>query len=260
MKTRNAGIIGAALLAAATISEGALVIFSDNFESRNVGTINGQDSWNVVGGSTNDAVVVSDPSRAYQGSQFLAAGTLGTGPRILQQSISALPVDTVSNYILSMSVRLESYYHNGLRTILNGNFGPSYAVDTWINSLGHFYEVTGSGNNYPADYTDLGGPPLNTGEWYNVTYLVRPSANNYDITVVRAVNNTTNISTTVPFGSLPGNNPITTWTSLDLRLDAGPNNNFLLDNVSFIEIPEPSTLALLGLCVSASCMWRWFWR
>jgi hypothetical protein len=239
------------LLAAGTISAGAVVLFTDDFESRSVGSIQGQDSWGVFAGSTNDANIVSDGSRAFQGTKFLAMGNLGTGPRVLQSSFNGLAVHSASNYILSMAVRLEAYNHNGLQTILNGNQGPAFAVHTFLNSQGHMFSAT----NY-SFFTDLGGTPMNTGEWYNVSYVVRPAGQTYSFTVVRALGNTTNLNVELPFAALPGGNPITNWSNIDFRMDAGPNNDFLVDTISFLEVPEPSVAALLAFSSAALVLVR----
>ncbi len=249
MRLIASGIIGAALLAAGTHPAYATILYNEDFETLQTGRLDGQANWIVDDAfsgnpnATNDSLVVSDPSRAFSGTQFLAMGGLGAGPRSVQTSFAGLAVDPTSNYVLSVAVRFESFNHNGLFTLLNGNLGPAYAVQTWFNSLGHIYEVQG----FYASFTDLGGTPMNTGEWYKVTYLVEPWVEQYMVTVVRASDNTTNVTATLPFASLPGGNPITTWSTIDFRVDAGPGNNWLIDNLSFSEIPEPHVSLLLSV-------------
>lgn len=247
MKTqgRSKTLVCAFAFVAAALATGARgsIIFSDNFESRSVGTIDGQDSWFVtVASKTNDAQVVSDGSTAYQGTKFLSMGNAGTGPRVIQYGFEGAPVYTASNYVLSAALRFTSTGHNGMQLILNGNAGPDYAVHSFFNANGEIFQVS----NY-STYNDLGAA-ISTGQWYNVTYLLTPLNSTYKFTVRRASDDALVISTNLPYAA---GGTITSWYDLDLRLDAASGNAWLLDNISFSEIPEPTAILLAG----GAAMW-----
>jgi hypothetical protein len=228
-------LVGAALLAVGITTARGSTIYSEGFESLTAGTVNGQASWLVLWGSASDANVVSDGSTAYQGTKFLSLGNAGSGPRVVQTGFEGAPVYVASNYLLSTALRFTETGHNGMQLILEGDLGPDYAVHSYFNALGEIYQVS----NY-STFNYLGAS-ISPGQWYNVSYFLTPLNSTYLFTVRRASDDALILSTNLPYAA---GGPISNWYDLDLRVDAASGNAWLLDNISFSEIPEPTAMLL----------------
>lgn len=223
----------------------AQILYSQNFDTLNNGTLVGQDGWSLYSGNSSSATIVEDASVAVSSPKFLnIAGDTGNTTRVYRQFSLNTLTDSNNNHL--------SFY-----------FSPSNPQSGAKNALYlTVYGNTGAGEDKileaSIDYTDskvylsTGGGSYNTTvslssslaaeDWYLFDAVFKPSTSTIDLTITNDSNNIIG-SGTYSFAGNSGN------VSEVYRMDFFNNTNgrldWHIDNLSII--PEPATLGFLGL-------------
>lgn len=228
--------IGAAVLTAVGMSEAAL--FTDDFESRTAGvTIDGQGSWFVTpAATTNQAVVVNNPSIAYQGSKYLSMIGGGGAPDAEIAGLNAVVGDETNN-LFQYALRFETIPGNGVQTWWDADLGPFKIVHTFFNSLGNIMYWTNNEANIVVT-----SAYITTDVWYKVSYRAFPSSKTVRFSVNAASNDAVVFDQVIPMDS--AGTPSSVY-GFQFKVDDNTANHWLIDSVSITSIPEPSMTLLL---------------
>lgn len=216
------------------------VLFSEDFESLNTGTISGQNGWFVLNTiNPNTASVSNNPAVAFQGSQYLSliGDRPNPAPRV-GHFLGNAPIDDVnSNFLFSYSVRFETKNQFGLQTFWNANGGPFEIVHTAFSDTGVIRYFTNNTANLVTTAASI-----NTGEWYNVSFRAFPSTSKVDFRVIRASDNSLVFSDLIPMNTTAGSP--TALYDIEFNVDNDTGNHWLIDSVSIV--PEPGACCLFG--------------
>ena len=221
----------------------AQVLLDQTFESLSVGTINGQAGFGVSG-QASSANVVNNSSIAFAGSQYLEIQ--GPARTVFQTGLEGFAVGT-NDFVFTLHVRVTDLggAFNGLELILNADGGPDRMVHTSLSRFGDVRAVT----NDNGTLTQLA--TISAGEWYLLNYAIDPSTLNYEMSMIRDSDSVVIIApTTVAFDTVVGGS-VDALNDIRFTLaDEAVSGNWLVDNLSFTAVPEPSTSVLFGIAAT----------
>lgn len=235
MKVTNPRFISAlaalAAGAALTTSAGAAVIFNETFEGYTLGNANGQGGWVDFGGAQLTNVVDTIANGGSQSIQFTTTPGYGSDSTFDMTS----PI-TSGQGVLSFDV-----YHPATNDGKLLMFFSRGATLTGGFEQGVFLTSNGTAGTFGADKSAM-STPLLTDQWVSVNISFDLDANT---SVVTYGGTEIYNGVWVAEGVLPSQ-----YQGIDIWADGGTSvGAFNIDNLRLDAVPEPSSIALLGLGV-----------
>lgn len=270
MKARVAPLLLGVSLAAFAISPDhaqAAIVSSDDFSS---GTLSGGTGW--LNAWTPTATVPTTPVvsnaselTAGSGNYLPVAPTSVTGNTTHAVSRQFSSVVASSPYTVRFDWRLDTALTNfntfNDRVHIGGSAGnvTSDATFSWLVGVSAAdngtTNVVPDGNWYVYDYTTNNafsganlvntGISLTTGVTYSFVVNVNPAARNYTVTI-NGSDASSYVSGTLDFRN-QSSSPTNTLAFGSVTNETNDPTTFSIDNISIDGIPEPSSIALLGV-------------
>ncbi|MFV0338023.1 MAG: PEP-CTERM sorting domain-containing protein [Chthoniobacterales bacterium] len=221
------------------------ILYATDFDSMTSGTtIVGQDGWTNYSGDASKATIVDNAAIAYSDNNYLEIAGDGVFARV-RRNFNGEPdyqiTDTKHNRIQFLFQ--SSAFGSGLTPLsysTRANVGVQTMAEFRINATGNAIVFSSDGS-----FNTTRTVSLTADTWYAVDIYLRPSTYEYDFSLVNTSDSSVVLSETFSFGTT-GVLSEYFYTNFFYN-SAAAGSDWRIDNLSISSIPEPSSIALLGL-------------
>ncbi|MFV0415599.1 MAG: PEP-CTERM sorting domain-containing protein [Chthoniobacterales bacterium] len=227
------------------------ILYETNFDSMTAGAnLAGQDGWYNYAGDASAATVVDNAAIAYSDDNFVEFDATNRARSRIDFPLSPAPVvnDTTHNRIQFVFQAAAFGSGGGAKDLAfysaAGGGGIGMARFS-IDGRGDRVLAAVGGTTFSTSF--MLGSALTANRWYAVDAYLRPSEYVYDLKLVDTVSSSVVFSQNdIGFGT---GSPTLSETFRTIFFDTGTATGvtWRVDNVSISSIPEPGSVALLGL-------------
>ena len=265
MKTTKTSMMMAVLMAAALpFTAQALTIGFEEVEGYEAGNLAGQPSsgtqWALTNGSGNDVNVAAGVGNG--GGAGLVNTSSGSGSNFVFYGFNTTNADLGFTFDSTSSILQYSFDWRPTQDLDGGNgqilfdfmigsnadTGSNAALALRIHSSGRFQANDG------GTLRTVDGLFSETGTYQTISGTINYATNQYTVFVGNTQLFTTNNEGNLGFQNVDSDNAYIRFSNLRGGSDSAQWREWNMDNISVI--PEPSTLALLGIALGAVAMFR----